>query len=239
MDVAYRNAFSEIYTLLCFLPVDYVRKIPHNIIKMFEELRNREHHLIIDLKKKILEQPLCAEARAILANIYRDYWCSQAERESILKREELERQQGSQNYFEQKNTPTNKENSKTNSSNETKNENIQHVDKSTTTSTNNKIQKETNSEANKKHKKIIENETNNTHQKIAESENDNTHQKIAENETNNTHQKIAENETNKKVTKNEKNASKINFPRLYDYTYSFLKSLGYKIKRFFDNLFNR
>ncbi len=213
MDVAYRNAFSEIYTLLCFLPVDYVRKIPHNIIKMFEELRNREHHLIIDLKKKILEQPLCAEARAILANIYRDYWCSQAERESILKREELERKQNSQNYFEQKNTPTNKEISKTTSSIETKNENIQHVDKSTTTPSNNKTQK------------------------IA----DNNQQKTASNETNNQPQ-IVKNENNNKKQKEIKshdNSSKINFPRLYDYTYSFFKSLGYKIKRFFDNLFNR
>lgn len=167
MDVAYRNAFSEIYTLLCFLPVDYVRKIPHNIIKMFEELRNKEHHLIINIKKKILDQPLCAEARAILANIYRDYWCSPAERESILKREEIERQQNSQNSFEQKIAREDKDHEKMVTSVETQNKNLK-LENTTTI-----------------------------------------------------------------------NKSNVISPRLYDSAYSFFKSLGYKIKRFFDNLFDK
>lgn len=82
------NAFSEVYTILRCMPQTYYEMVPLKILELLETKRNREYFFLVDTNKKITEQPISEEAKAILANFYKYYWCSDEKREELLKIDE-------------------------------------------------------------------------------------------------------------------------------------------------------
>lgn len=55
------------------------------------KLQNREHGFKIDTSKSLEEQGIMEETKAILANVFRDYWAVDKQREKIEQHEERER----------------------------------------------------------------------------------------------------------------------------------------------------
>lgn len=91
MDSALYNAYTEIYEILSYMPISYVKKIPNELLDLFEQKRNKEYKYYVDTTKKINEQEMLIKTKAILATLYREYWVEPDIKEKILQKEEKER----------------------------------------------------------------------------------------------------------------------------------------------------
>ena len=90
---AYRNAFTEVYTILDYVEDDDYNKIPQDVLEVIEENRNFDYEYEMNDEEDIFKQPMLPETKAILFNFYRDYWCSPEQKEKIkrIQTKELQR----------------------------------------------------------------------------------------------------------------------------------------------------
>ena len=91
MENVYYNAYTEIYEILSYMPINYIKKLPIELLNLFEQNRNKEYKYCIDIEKKINEQEMLIETKSILAVLYRDYWATPEKKEIILQNEKNER----------------------------------------------------------------------------------------------------------------------------------------------------
>ena len=106
MENVYYNAYTEIYEILSYMPINYIKKLPIELLNLFEQNRNKEYKYCIDIEKKINEQEMLIETKSILAVLYRDYWATPEKKEIILQNEKNERDLY-QNELRQKYNPDN------------------------------------------------------------------------------------------------------------------------------------
>ncbi len=92
MSDNYAKACSEVLTIIPHIEQKYSEKIPYKFIKMLEIISDKEYinNINIDFSKKLKEQKLLEETRIILALIYRDYLCSEEEKEKLILQEQEE-----------------------------------------------------------------------------------------------------------------------------------------------------
>lgn len=92
MSNNYPKAYKEVTEILKYLPEEDVKIIPQKIIDTLNIKKDLAHNFSIDFSKKIEEQNLLKETKAILAIFYRDYWATPEEREIILAKQRYELQ---------------------------------------------------------------------------------------------------------------------------------------------------
>lgn len=119
MDDNYSKAYKEIVEILKYVPEGSVNKIPKEMRDMFEAEQLKTYNFQIDTEKPFEEQELLEETKAILANIFRDYWATDYQKARIIEkenqdREEWERQKREKynpnDIFKNRNTTTNDNN---------------------------------------------------------------------------------------------------------------------------------
>lgn len=93
MENIYRKAYKEVIEILKYLPKEKVDLIPKEMIEMFKSKQDESYIFEIDSSKSFGEQDLLEETKAILANIFRDYWATSDQRTRILAHENYERHQ--------------------------------------------------------------------------------------------------------------------------------------------------
>ena len=109
---AYRDAFSEVYTILEYIEDEDYEKIPQNVLEVIDENRNMDYEYEMNEDVDIYKQPMLPETKAILFNFYRDYWSNPEQREKIkriqacelLNEDERKKSKYDVNVFEQNNT---------------------------------------------------------------------------------------------------------------------------------------
>jgi len=106
MENVYYDAYTEIYEILSYMPINYIRKLPKELLILFEQKRNKDYKYCVDTEKKINEQEMLIETKSILAILYRDFWSTQEKKEIILQKEKIERDLY-QNELRQKYNPDN------------------------------------------------------------------------------------------------------------------------------------
>ena len=132
---AYKNAFTEVYTILNFIEDEDYNKIPKNIICVIEENRNQDYEYEMNEELDIFNQPMLPETKAILFNFFRDYWATEEQKEKIkiMQREERQKieekkriEYGEYNVFKNHNTTIKNQNEDANKTAlvESKKENI-------------------------------------------------------------------------------------------------------------------
>ena len=92
MEDNYSKAYKEVYEILKNIPEEDLNKIPEEIREVFESKQDLNYDFKIDPKKTFEEQNLLDETKAILANMYRDYWATDYQRERILEKERNDRE---------------------------------------------------------------------------------------------------------------------------------------------------
>lgn len=70
-----------------YVPKESVDKIPQTMIDTFNAKMDKTYNFSIDINKSFEEQELLEETKAILANIFRDYWATQYQKERIQAKE--------------------------------------------------------------------------------------------------------------------------------------------------------
>lgn len=93
----YADAYTEVYEILCCLNEEEYSKIPEELIEVFEENRNLEYEYEINDEQDLSKQPMLKETKAILLNIFRDYFATPEQNQKIKQwlkedREYLEKQ---------------------------------------------------------------------------------------------------------------------------------------------------
>ena len=89
----YNKAYTEIIEILKYVPDEDVKKIPSNMLEMFNAKKDVTYDFKIDTTKSFEEQKLLEETEAILANIFRDYWATPYQKERIMAKESYDREQ--------------------------------------------------------------------------------------------------------------------------------------------------
>ena len=87
----YKEAFTEVDSILKLLNQEDYNKIPKNVIEAIKQNQNKEYDFKINLNKDINNQGIMEETKAILYNIYRDYLATPEQRQEIIKSQREER----------------------------------------------------------------------------------------------------------------------------------------------------
>lgn len=103
MEDNYSNAYKEVIEILKYVPQESVNKIPQTMIDTFKAKMNENYNFHIDINKNFEEQELLDETKAILANIFRDYWATPYQKEKIEAKEKYDRQKTEEEKREQYN----------------------------------------------------------------------------------------------------------------------------------------
>ena len=96
MTKDYAMAYTEVLEILKHVPEEDVSKIPTQKIEFYKSNCDQNYDYKLDSSKEFKNQKMSKITKAILANIYRDYWAPLDEKEQIILREkrdieELER----------------------------------------------------------------------------------------------------------------------------------------------------
>lgn len=85
MTKDYQEALAEVNEILKFSSIDLVKKIPYKFKKFIEDNMDNNYKVTLDLDKPLNEQQIKSETKNIMSLIYRDYICTDAEKEKIIK----------------------------------------------------------------------------------------------------------------------------------------------------------
>ena len=92
----YANVAAEMNILFRYIDDELVEKIPQKIIEFFQDIASPTFRSKIDPRFPLDEQYLLPSTECMLTLLYRQYWCSDEEREEldklILEQEELSSQ---------------------------------------------------------------------------------------------------------------------------------------------------
>ena len=91
MEANYSKAYREVLEILKYFPQESIDKIPIDLLDTFEHNKDKNYKFNIDENKRFEEQNLLDETKAILANIFRDYWASSKQKEIIVNKQNYDR----------------------------------------------------------------------------------------------------------------------------------------------------
>lgn len=81
----YANAFAEVYEILKYLDKNEYKKISLDLIETIKNYRNTNYVYTIKSDKKLKEQKMLPETKAILFNIFRDFLSTEEQKQKIKK----------------------------------------------------------------------------------------------------------------------------------------------------------
>lgn len=87
MENNYPKAYKEVVEILKYVPKESVDKIPQTMLDTLNSKMDNNYNFSIDINKSFEEQELLEETKAILANIFRDYWATPYQKERIQAKE--------------------------------------------------------------------------------------------------------------------------------------------------------
>ena len=85
MEDVYAESYEEVYEIINIMPKELSEKIPIRFKEMIEKNKSKVYKANITSIKEVNEVNLKLETIALLGLIYRDYLCSEEERESLIK----------------------------------------------------------------------------------------------------------------------------------------------------------
>lgn len=86
----YACAYKEVLELLKYTNKEDVNKIPKYRILLWKKNMKKDYDFKIDINKPLTEQNRSAEAKAILANIFKKYWATDYQKQRILDKEKYD-----------------------------------------------------------------------------------------------------------------------------------------------------
>lgn len=89
----YACAYREVIEILKYTNKDDVNKIPSDKILLWRDNMKEDYNFEIDEEKPLSEQNISKEARAILANIFKQYWATDYQKERIETKEKYDVEQ--------------------------------------------------------------------------------------------------------------------------------------------------
>ena len=76
INIRVSKSYKEVLTYLSLLPVSELKKIPKEKLEIYVKYMDNSYDYKIDNNKPIQEQDMMEETKAILSNIFRDYFAN-------------------------------------------------------------------------------------------------------------------------------------------------------------------
>ena len=86
----YACAYREVIEILRYTNQEDVDKIPSEKIMLWLDNMKEDYDFKIDPEKTLSEQNISKEAKAILANIFKQYWATDYQKQRILDKEKYD-----------------------------------------------------------------------------------------------------------------------------------------------------
>ena len=86
----YSMAYTEVIEILKYVPDEDVQKIPEEKVEFYKNNMDNEYNYKLDMTKEFEEQEMSDITKAILANIFRDYWATPYQKERIEAKEKYD-----------------------------------------------------------------------------------------------------------------------------------------------------
>ena len=117
----YANAYQEVIEVLKYTKREDLIKIPKFKIDLYKKYMNNNNNFKIDKNKPLEEQNLSNESKAILANLFKDYWATDYEKQRIEEKEKYDLEQIAKEKYSVDNLFKKKEVNQENASNDNTN----------------------------------------------------------------------------------------------------------------------
>lgn len=92
MEDTYERAYTEVIELLKFFPKESVEKIPKEKLEVYLKNMDRTYIYKVDISKTFEEQKMSEKTKAIFANIFRDCWATDYQKERIQAKEKYDKE---------------------------------------------------------------------------------------------------------------------------------------------------
>lgn len=86
----YAMAYTEVVKILSYVPDEDVEKIPKDKLDFYKKNMDITYDYELDETKEFEEQDMSDITKAILANIFRDYWATPYQKERIEAKEKYD-----------------------------------------------------------------------------------------------------------------------------------------------------
>ena len=86
----YAMAYTEVIEILKYVPEEDVGKIPQEKLEFYKTNMDNGYSYKLDMTKEFEEQEMSEITKAILANIFRDYWATLYQKERIEAKEKYD-----------------------------------------------------------------------------------------------------------------------------------------------------
>lgn len=88
MKENYPKAYTEVLEILKYMPKDDVNKIPKELVNTFEYKKDNNYIFAINEYQDFSKLKVLNETKAIMVNIFRDYWASPEQKEKIKTKQQ-------------------------------------------------------------------------------------------------------------------------------------------------------
>lgn len=86
----YAQAYTEVLKILSYVPDEDVAKIPAEKLNFYKENMDNTYEYDLDNNKEFEEQQMLDITKAILANIFKEYWATPYQKERIEAKEKYD-----------------------------------------------------------------------------------------------------------------------------------------------------
>ena len=86
----YAMAYTEVIEILKYVPNEDIQKIPEEKLEFYKNNMDNEYNYKLDMTKEFNHQEISSITKAILANIFRDYWATPYQKERIKAKEKFD-----------------------------------------------------------------------------------------------------------------------------------------------------
>ena len=83
------NAYSEVLEILNNMTIEDYKKIPKEIITLFNKYSNKESKFKYNPNKRIEQQNISKVSKQILATLYMNYWTTPNQKEKFLEKKKM------------------------------------------------------------------------------------------------------------------------------------------------------
>lgn len=99
----YACAYREVVEILKYTNQDDVNKIPSEKLLLWLDNMKEDYNFEIDEEKPLSEQNISKEANAILANVFKEYWATDYQKQRIEEKEKYDMEKLEKEKYEKYN----------------------------------------------------------------------------------------------------------------------------------------
>lgn len=103
MTIEYKRSLTELNSILNYMNVEHIKKIPTKFIDFINENMDSDYIPNIDKNVPINQQNLKKDTKVLLSLIYRNYWCDKETKEKLLYQDLMDKKKFEQEMLEKYN----------------------------------------------------------------------------------------------------------------------------------------